>query len=162
MNILFNIFILNFFIAKIKCSEQLFFDTLSVCQENCINICNSNTEIEQTACTNLCESHCKNYNSILNKYQVNCLLVCDSKSMNRNSCESICKHLSHNQQHVNTEINLSTYFYKANDNESEKKDNLNIGQGCTGFGREICYKLCRLGHKESIKICQCACCKCEF
>lgn len=40
-------------------------------------------------------------------------------------------------------------------NLSEKKD---YAEGCTGNGREACYKLCRLEHGASIKTCLNICC----
>lgn len=41
----------------------------------------------------------------------------------------------------------------------EKKDVSNV---CSGYGRELCYKICRLHHYEPIEMCLCACCKCKF
>lgn len=42
--------------------------------------------------------------------------------------------------------------------EESKEAKPNNPEGCLGFGKEICYKICRLHHTESIQNCLFACC----
>ena len=66
--------------------------------------------------------------------QVKCLLLCYNMNLDQNVCDAVCKPYS--------KFNL-----KSNErNDSAVIVSSKNGDGCTGNGRETCYKLCRLAH----------------
>lgn len=79
--------------------------------------------------------------------QVKCLLLCNYQNLNSFTCDNMCK--------SNTDL-------KQTKAEIESEDKEYVGEGCSGSGKEICYKLCRLHSHESIEKCLCACCNCKF
>jgi hypothetical protein len=61
------------------------------------------------------------------------------------------------------EANQTTTSVADSTTTQKEEDKIeDVGEGCVGFGREYCYKICRLIHEESIKVCLCACCRCKF
>lgn len=123
------------------------------CQAACASNCNTMDAIKSSYCSGLCVDHCMNYENYLTVDQTKCLLMCNYLNNDNSVCNKLCR----------IELNpIADASAEEITEEVEKEDKLDKAEGCLGFGRELCYKMCRLHHYESIEICLCACCKCKF
>jgi hypothetical protein len=104
------------------------------CNSECLKICSSSFEINSKSYTSLCSNHCSKYNFEMSNDQVKCLLLCFNMKLDQNVCDAVCKPYSKFNLKLNN--NMSKNLTISNKN----------GDGCTGNGRETCYKLCRLAH----------------
>ena len=160
------------------------YSTTSPCHSRCVQICRANVNIIDEDCASLCTGHCAYYataaaddhedgSRLLPKSQTDCLLLCAYTQANKYACHSICKpfkdedddsQLGSSSMTAETATESETPTETTTETEPiDKPENFKvIGQGCVGYGREYCYKACRLEHKKSIPICLCACCWCKF
>jgi hypothetical protein len=123
--------------------------------KNCYPICYETQTINKNECGFLCSSQCKDHSeqaSNLSDLQVKCLLLCARLSYEKQACDSICN-IKSNQDTQSIETIATDDF-----TEEEAVVKRNFNQGCTGYGSEVCYKLCRLHELESVETCYCACC----
>jgi hypothetical protein len=130
---------------------------LSTCESNCVGVCDRLNHVPSSSCDNLCSHNCNRYRRELSDKKIECLISCEHAGSDANSCHSRCRIkypmlVAYSQQNAASTL------------ESQEKQGTveDVGEGCVGFGREYCYKICRLDHKESIKVCMCACCMCKF
>lgn len=126
------------------------------CQINCNTNCQSIDTIQPAFCPGLCVDHCMTFDGpLLMETQVKCLLTCKYLNNEEDVCRSLCKVSSQYP-----EIPMRAPAPSSNETVNyPKKD---VSNTCSGYGRELCYKICRLHHDEPIETCLCACCKCKF
>jgi hypothetical protein len=126
------IIVLFILILSLNCLVNAF--NLKQCNMECLKTCSLSIEINSKSCNNLCFSHCSNYNFEISKDQVKCLLLCYNMNLDKNVCDAVCKP-------------YSKFNFKLDDkNNTDVTIHSKYGDGCTGNGRETCYKLCRLSH----------------
>jgi hypothetical protein len=114
--------------------------------------------ILENKCDGLCNQLCGSYLNIenLDKEKTKCLLLCGNLNLASDLCDTLCKTSISNKKQDKIEIN------SGDENGNGIDRPVNYKNGCIGYGREVCYKACRLFEKESINVCLCACCKCKF
>ena len=122
--------------------------SIKECQVQCIENCRVTPGLMEYQCTGLCLNHCLNYENVIDNQKVKCLLLCANLNLEKSVCNAVCKPY------------LASSDHKIEDQNVAPSTDYN--QGCVGYGREVCYKACRLYEKQSINICLCACCKCRF
>lgn len=135
---------------------------VSQCQSTCIAECESIELIRQSACRGLCIDHCINYSSeLISPEQTRCLLGCKYMQHDETTvCRPLCK--------IDSVYNLDEQIARIQRADPEpgeggdKGEKIDVSNVCTGYGRELCYKICRLHNLELIETCLCACCKCKF
>lgn len=144
---------------------------MAKCQQSCLSNCKSVNMIEESKCGAMCVNHCMTYERIaLTNEQVKCVLACKYLSYDEKSvCEPLCKISGVMFEPIDER--LLPVEVRAGGGEEEdghgggNKTEIvkkNVSNVCTGYGRELCYKICRLHHSEPIELCLCACCKCKF
>lgn len=117
------------------------------CESNCFKVCQREIKGDETSCVDLCRDHCEFYQTVLSDDdEISCSLKCYDRSRRGHNRVEDCHAACQSKQIRAT-------------GQSQK---VNIGVGCKGYGREFCYKKCRLHSHESISNCLCACCKCTF
>ena len=116
----------------------------------CYPLCDETRTINRNECDNLCSSYCKDsieQATNLSSLQVKCLLLCARLSYEKPLCNSICN--------IKTKQNVRPVEKNADLIEDRKDDENkeNLGQGCVGYGSEVCYKLCRLIERQPVETC---------
>jgi hypothetical protein len=106
------------------------------CIDDCGTVCVSTNEIDSKSCDEICSNHCSRYPSlaIQNEEQIKCLLLCYNLYLTKSVCDTVCKVPNADGELKNRDANTNNDLTKY------------TGDGCTGNGRETCYKLCRLEH----------------
>ena len=130
-------------------------ECLKECYSECMNICKTTPGIFLNKCHKLCINHCQTYDSYLDVDKTKCFLLCNQLNLEIEVCNKICEP----DNKIKNDRDKAEIIYANTTKESQP---INYKDGCIGFGREVCYKACRLHEKESIDICLCACCKCKF
>lgn len=145
--------------------SQVVFKCQQSCNSNCVLV---NNLLKESLCPALCVDHCMTYDRVvLSNEQVKCLLMCKYLKYDQKSvCEPLCKVNYILYQPVKIDEDDDMMDVRAVEEPTgnvtvleKKKD---VSNECTGYGRELCYKICRLHHSEPIEMCLCACCKCKF
>ena len=105
------------------------------CVPRCETVCTAWSVINTALCPRLCKTICQKYDkeAQLSGDAFKCLILCEGQLFAKDVCATVCR------LHLN----------KTHDDE------------CVGNGKERCYKLCRLQHKQSIAKCKIACCQSE-
>ena len=156
MNTLFVFVVLTVAMTSFVSSQN---HEIANCQLSCNAICESIELIRMSACRGICIDHCGSYSSIdMSTGQSKCLLTCKYLNYDDETCKPLCKVSG---MRIETQRALAP---AGNDTEVEEhhEDKIDVSNVCTGYGRELCYKICRLHHSENIETCLCACCKCKF
>lgn len=133
---------------------------MASCQSSCKANCAEVETIRDSFCDGLCVNHCMNYKNYLTSAQVKCLLTCNYLQYAESVCNPLCK-IGFNQSPSKSKV-LKAGEEETGYNSTEVVKKQDMSNVCTGYGKELCYKLCRLHHFESIETCLCACCKCKF
>jgi hypothetical protein len=133
----------------------------TTCNSKCLNTCLGHlSHIPNYSCRYLCSSHCRVYGDApLTSEQTTCLVACQYTALDKSLCPARCKTEQAIQAYGSDSIERVS---PQSVEEKAARAVEDVGEGCVGFGREYCYKICRLDHKESIKVCLCACCMCKF